>query len=120
MTISARISRWQAVWEGADADKVAALYAVSATHASAGVKARLPELGTAELRGPEQIRAYAEKSFALVKNIRFEILAVTTQGGRDVVEYLRRSSMDTSGPKHVVEILEWEDGLLNAVRVFHF
>jgi limonene-1,2-epoxide hydrolase len=120
MTVSARVLRWQAAWEGADPDKVAALYTPKATHASAGVTARMPELGTAELHGPDQIRAYAEKSFALVKNIRFEILAVTTEGARDVVEYLRRSSIDTTGPKHVVEILEWQGDLLNAVRVFHF
>lgn len=120
MNISERVFHWQAAWEGADPDKVAALYTANATHASAGVKARLPDLDTAELRGPAQLRAYAEKSFALVKNIRFEILGVTTQGSRDVVEYLRRSSIDTGGPKHVVEILEWDGDLLNAVRVFHF
>lgn len=118
--ISGRVSRWQAAWQGADPDKVAALYAATATHASAGVKARLPELGAAELRGQEQIRLYAEKSFTLVKNIRFEILSVTTQGERDVVEYLRRSSIDTGGPKHVAEILEWDGDKLIAVRVFHF
>ncbi|MFZ5836469.1 MAG: nuclear transport factor 2 family protein [Pseudomonadota bacterium] len=120
MIIPERVLRWQSVWEGADPDRVAALYTPGATHASAGVKARMPELGKAELHGPAQIRAYAEASFALVKNIRFEILDVTSQGGRDVVEYLRRSSIDTAGPKHVVEILEWEGDLLCAVRVFHF
>ncbi len=120
MTVSKRVLRWQAVWEGADAGKVAALYAAGATHASAGVKARLPELGSAELRATDQIRLYAEKSFALVKNIRFEILDVTSHGARDVVEYLRHSSIDISGPKHVVEILEWEGDRLIAVRVFHF
>ncbi len=118
--ISKRVLRWQAVWEGGDPAQVAALYTSSATHASAGVTARLPELGTAELRGPEQLLAYAKMSFELVKNIHFEILGVTTEGARDVVEYLRRSSIDTTGPKHVVEILEWDGGLLSAVRVFHF
>jgi len=118
--ISKRVLRWQAAWQGANPDQVAALYVSNATHASAAVKARMPELGTAELCGPDQLRAYAEKSFALVKNIRFEILGVTTQGSRDVVEYLRQSSIDTVGPKHVVEILEWEGDMLTAVRVFHF
>lgn len=118
--ISKRVLRWQAVWEGGDPAKVAALYTSTATHASAGVAARLPELGTAELRGPDQIRAYATRSFALVKNIRFEILGVTTEGATDVVEYLRRSSIDITGPKHVVEILEWDGDLLSSVRVFHF
>lgn len=118
--MSERVLRWKAAWEGADAAKVAALYTPDATHASAGVTARMPDLGTAELRGPDQIRAYAEASFMLVRNIRFEILGVTTAGGRDVVEYLRRSSIDTAGPRHVVEILEWEGDLLQAVRVFHF
>ncbi|MEQ1888914.1 MAG: nuclear transport factor 2 family protein [Alphaproteobacteria bacterium] len=120
MTVSQRVLRWQSIWEDTDPDRVAALYTANATHASAGVKARMPELGTAELRGQEQIRAYAEMSFALVKNIRFEILGVTTQGPRDVVEYLRRSSIDTSGPRHVVEILEWQGDLLCAIRLFHF
>ena len=120
MSIPDRVQCWRAAWEGADAGAVAALYAGDATHASAGVAARMPELGRAQLRGRAQIREYAETSFARVKDIRFEILAVTTQGARDVVEYLRRSSIDTSGPKHVVEILEWEGDLLTAVRVFHF
>lgn len=118
--IPERVLRWQAVWEDADPDKVAALYTANATHASAGVKAMLPALATAELRGPEMLRDYAEASFARVKNIRFEILGVTTDGARDVVEYLRRSSIDIDGPKHVVEILEWDGDLLCAVRVFHF
>lgn len=115
-----RVQRWRAAWEGGDAGAVAALYTGDATHASAVVAARMPELGGAKLRGRAQIREYAQKSFALVKDIRFEILAVTTQGARDVVEYLRRSSIDTAGPKHVVEILEWEGDWLTAVRVFHF
>lgn len=118
--ISERVLRWQMAWQGADAGAVAALYTPNATHASAGVTARLPELGRAELHGVAEIRRYAEMSFALVKDIRFEILAVTTQGARDVVEYLRRSSIDTAGPKHVVEILQWEGDRLSGVRVFHF
>lgn len=120
MHIPERVQRWKQAWEGADPDSVAALYSAAATHASAGVKARMPELNRAELQGPDQIRAYAELSFRLVKNIRFEILQITTQDRRDVVEYFRRSSIDTEGPKHAVEILEWDGDLLNAVRVFHF
>jgi ketosteroid isomerase-like protein len=120
MSIPDRVQRWRAVWEGADADAVAALYAEDATHASAGVAARMPELGATQLRGRAQIREYAQISFARVKDIRFEILGVTSERARDVVEYLRRSSIDAAGPKHVVEILEWEGGLLAAVRVFHF
>ena len=117
--ISDRVLRWQKAWEGADPDAVAALYASAAIHASAAVKAILPS-GATELNGPAQLRRYAEAAFARVKNRRFKILGVTTQGARDVVEYLRHSSIDTSGPKHVVEILEWDDDLLAAVRVFHF
>lgn len=37
-------------------------------------KGRMPELNRAELRGPDQVSAYVEISFRLVKNIRFEIL----------------------------------------------
>ncbi len=120
MIVSERILRWQAAWESAYADKVAVLYSPCATHASAAVRTLLPDLNRAELRGPAEVRAYAAAAFASVKNICFEILGVTTQGSRDVVEYLRRSSIDIVGPKHVVEILEWEGDLLTAVRVFHF
>ncbi len=117
---SDRVLRWKAAWEGTDAARVAALYTANATHASAAAYILLPDLGRAELRGRNELHRYTQAAMARVQDRRFDIIGVITQGDSDVVEYLRYSSIDRAGPKHVAEILQWEGALLCAVRVFHF
>jgi ketosteroid isomerase-like protein len=115
-----RIARWHAAWGSRDADRVIALYAPDATHASALVARYAPDNDGTTLRGAERIAAYFRRALARFAWLRFEILTVTEDAGRSAVEYLRRSDVDGDHPAHVLELLEWRDGRIAAVRVFHF
>lgn len=117
--MSERVDRWKEAWESRDAERVAALYASDATHASAVVARIFPEAGGAVLHGVEQIREYARRGFSRFTHLRFEILTVTEASGRSAVEYRRHSNLDGDQPAHVLELLEWNGDRLQAVRVFH-
>lgn len=117
--MSTRVDTWKAAWESRDVERIVALYAPDATHASALVPRFLPEAGDAVCRGREQIAAYFRRALGRYRELRFELLTVTEDADRSAVEYRRNSDVDGANPKHVLELLEWKDGLLSAVRVFH-
>jgi ketosteroid isomerase-like protein len=117
---SQRVAAWKNAWESRDPARVVSLYAKDATHASAKVAALRPELGRSCLRGHAEIEQYAATAFRRFTWLRFELLTVTESGDRAAVEYLRHSNLDADNPSHVLELLEWREGLLSGVRVFHF
>ena len=117
---SARVLAWQSAWESRNPDKVAALYAREATHASAVVSRLYPEASASVLKGRDQIREYARRGMALFTSLRFEILSVVENADSAAVEYLRHSNLDTDQPSHVLELLEWDRERIKSVRVFHF
>ena len=118
--LSPRVVAWKNAWESRDPTQVVSLYARDASHASAKVAALRPELGRSELRGHPEIEEYAATAFRRFTWLRFELLTVTESSNRAAVEYLRHSNLDGDNPSHVLELLEWREGLINAVRVFHF
>lgn len=118
--MSERVDRWKAAWESRDADRVLALYAPDATHASALVPRFLPDASGPVCRGRAQIGEYFRRGLARFTNLRFELVTVTEDAERSAVEYRRHSNVDGSDPAHVLELIEWRDGLIRAVRVFHF
>ena len=115
---SPRVERWRAAWHGGDADVVAALYAPRGIHDSAKVAEAMPALGRTELRGREEIHAYAAGAFERVGWLKFEFLNVVESDHLSAMEYLRTSGIDPT-PHRVVEVLEWDGELLAAVRVYH-
>jgi len=117
---STRVLAWQAAWESRNPDKVAALYARDATHASAVVTQLYPEAKASVLRGRDQIREYARRGVERFTTLRFEILSVVESDRGAAVEYLRHSKVDADEPAHVLELIEWERERIKSVRVFHF
>ena len=117
---SQRVVAWKKAWESRDPARVVALYARDATHASAKVTALRPELGRSYLRGHAEIEEYAAAAFRRFKWLRFDLLTVTESGDRAAIEYLRHSNLDADNPSHVLELLEWREGLIGGARVFHF
>jgi hypothetical protein len=116
--ISARVLGWRDAWHSGDADRVAVLYAADGTHDSAKVAATMPaQGGRTALSGRDEIRAYAARAFERVRWLRFEFLNVVETPALSAMEYLRTSGIDST-PQRVVEILEWDGGLLKAVRVY--
>ena len=116
--ISDRVMLWKAAWESREADKVAALYTNEATHESSMVPQLYP--GKTILKGREEVREYARRGLARFKDLRFEITVVTESPTRAAVEYLRHSDVDAGTPRRVLELIEWDSGLIRAVRVYHF
>ena len=116
---SERVTRWKAAWESLDADRVAELYAANATHSSPQVPRVYPEARDGVLRGVGQIREYARRGLARYTALRFELETVTENSERSAVEYRRYSNVDTSGPLHGLELIDWHGPLIAAVRVFH-
>jgi SnoaL-like domain len=117
---STRVPAWQAAWESRNPDKVAALYARDATHASAVVTQLYPEAKASVLKGRDQIREYARRGVAMFTTLRFEILSVVESDMGAAVEYLRHSNLDTDRPAQVLELIEWDHARIKSVRVFHF
>lgn len=117
---STRVLAWAAAWESRNPDKVAALYAREATHASAVVSQLYPEAQASVLKGRDQIREYARRGMERFTTLRFEIVSVVETDGSAAVEYLRHSNLDTDKPKHVLELIEWDRERIKSVRVFHF
>ena len=118
--MSARVDAWKAAWESRDVERIVALYAPDATHASALVRRFLPEADGPVCRGRAQIAEYFRRALGRYRELRFELATVTEDATRSAVEYHRHSDVDGVNPKHVLELLEWKGGLLSAVRVFHF
>ena len=117
---SQRVVAWKNAWESRESARVVALYVADATHASAKVTALRPELGRSYLRGHAEIEEYAAAAFRRFKWLRFDLLTVTESGDRAAIEYLRHSNLDADNPSHVLELLEWREGLIGGARVFHF
>jgi nuclear transport factor 2 (NTF2) superfamily protein len=117
--MSRRVDAWKAAWESRDVERIVAMYAPDATHASALVRQVLPEADGAACHGRAQIAEYFRRALGRYRELRFELLTVTEDGGRSAVEYRRHSDVDGANPKHVLELLEWRGDLLSAVRVFH-
>ena len=118
--MSKRVDEWKAAWESRDVARIIALYAPDATHASHLVPLILPEAGGSVCRGRERIAEYFRRALGRFRELRFALATVTEDATRSAVEYHRHSDVDGDDPKHVLELLEWEGGVLRAVRVFHF
>lgn len=119
-TLSARVEAWKSAWESRDPARVVALYTRDATHQSAMIAKHYPELKKLALQGHHEIGVYARRGLERYTDLRFEILTVTESGDRAAVEYRRHSNLDGANPAHVLELIEWRDALISAVRVFHF
>jgi hypothetical protein len=118
LAITPRVEAWRAAWQSGDAARVAALYAVSATHDSAKVAVAMPGLGRSFLKGQAEIEAYALRAFGRVHPLRFDITRLLETDLTSTVEYIRHAP--NAEPTRVCEVLEWRHGKLVAVRVYHF
>ena len=118
--MSQRVDGWKAAWESRDVERIVALYAPTATHASPLVPRLYPEAGGTVLHGRDHIRAYFQRALGRFTALRFAIDSVTETESRAAVEYHRHSNVDATHPAHVLELIEWSGESIQTVRVFHF
>lgn len=123
MEIPAMVAAWRDAWQSLVLERIANLYAPDATHMSGAVVERMKRAdGT--LKGPEELRIYAQAVRGQIASFRADILNVisseTAGGGHAAVEYWRVVDGDEAGRKRVLEIIEWQNDKIVACRVFHF
>lgn len=102
--------RWLDCFDRRDLDGLLALYADDATHTS-------PKIPTRTLRGKPAMRQWWQASFDRLPSLRYEATALTADGHRVFMEYIRHVDGEPDMP--IAEVLECEDGRIVASRVFH-
>jgi heme-degrading monooxygenase HmoA/ketosteroid isomerase-like protein len=108
--------RWLDCFERRDLDGLLALYADDATHTSPKIRTRHPETGGL-LRGKAAMRAWWQDSFDRLPSMRYEPTALTADGHRVFMEYIRHVDGEPDMP--IAEVLECADNKIVASRVFH-
>jgi ketosteroid isomerase-like protein len=108
--------RWLACFAARDLDSLLALYADDAVHTSPKIRTRHPDTG-GQLRGKAALRAWWADAFARLPELEYAPTAITADGDRAVMEYVRRVPGEPDLP--VAEALDIRDGRIVASRVFH-
>lgn len=114
--VAAIARRWLGCFERLDLDGLLALYADDCVHTSPKIRARHPETDGV-LRGKPALRAWWADAFARIPELVYEVRAITADGRRAVMEYVRHAPGDEDLP--VSETLEIEGGLIVASAVYH-
>ena len=108
---------WLACFARKDVDALVALYAEDARHTSPKLRALHPETG-GFLVGRAALRAWWADAFQRLPALRYEETALTADGTRVFMEYLRHAPGEPDLP--VAEVLETDGtGLIQASRVYH-
>lgn len=108
--------KWLACFERRDLDGLLELYTKDAVHCSPKIRVRHPDTGGV-LRGKPAMRAWWQDSFDRLPSMKYEPTAITADGERVVMEYVRKVDGEPDMP--VAEVLEVRDGKIIASRVFH-
>src|SRR6185503_14452414 len=115
-SLRAIAERWLACFERRDLDGLLALYADDATHTSPKIRVRHPETG-GRLRGKAAMRAWWQDSFERLPSMRYEPTALTADGRRVFMEYVRHVVGEPDYP--VAEVLECDHNQIIASAVYH-
>jgi heme-degrading monooxygenase HmoA/ketosteroid isomerase-like protein len=114
--LRATATSWLQCFERRDLDGLLALYADDATHTSPKIRVRHPETGGL-LHGKAAMRAWWQDSFDRLPSMRYVPTALTANGDRVFMEYVRHVDGEPDMP--VAEVLDVRGGLIVASRVFH-
>jgi hypothetical protein len=109
--------RWLAASNSGDVEAMIDLYSEDAVHESPKVRRSLPG-SDGKLVGKAAIRTWWEQSIGGVPGLSYELSALTSDGSRAVIEYLRRAPGEE--PVAVAEVFEVRDGKIVHSIVYHF
>ena len=107
---------WLRAFNTHDVDALVDLYAVDATHTSPKIRALHPDTG-GKLVGKEALARWWREANARLPNLRYEIMRLTADADRVVMEYVRHAPNEP--PMPVAEVLDVRDGRIVASRVYH-
>ncbi|WP_225412819.1 nuclear transport factor 2 family protein [Stigmatella hybrida] len=107
---------WLRAFNAHDVEALVALYAEDATHTSPKIRVLHPETG-GKLVGKPALAQWWKEANARLPGLRYEETALTADGERVFMEYLRHAPGEA--PMPVAEVLEVRGGKIVASRVYH-
>ena len=107
---------WLSAFNAHDVPRLVALYDERATHTSPKIRALHPETG-GQLVGRAALSAWWSSAIARLPGLRYEATALTADGERVLLEYVRHAPSEP--PMPVAEVFEIRGGAIVASRVYH-
>ncbi len=108
--------QWFAAFNKHDLEKLLALYDDEAQHFSPKLKVRQPATN-GYISGKEALGSWWQDAFDRLPTLQYDVLTITANEERVFMEYIRR--VDGEADMQVGEVLEIQDGLIVASRVYH-
>lgn len=117
MTTPEQVGRaWLEAFNAYDVERLVALYADDCTHTSPKIRALHPETG-GKLIGKAALKTWWTEANRRLPGLRYELLCLTSNDERVVLEYLRHAPNEA--PMPVAETFDVRAGRIVASRVFH-
>jgi ketosteroid isomerase-like protein len=116
MTPDALGRAWLDAFNAHDVERLVALYADDCTHTSPKIRALHPET-RGQLVGKAALRTWWSDAIRRLPGLRYELVRLTANDERVVLEYLRHAPNEA--PMPVAEAFDVRDGRIVASRVFH-
>ncbi len=107
---------WLEAFNAHDVDRLVSLYADDCTHTSPKLRVLHPETH-GQLVGKPALREWWASAMKRLPGLRYQLVALTANGERVVLEYLRHAPNEAALP--VAEAFDVRGGLIVASRVFH-
>lgn len=107
---------WIDAFNAHDVERLIALYADDCTHTSPKIRALHPETG-GQLVGKAALRTWWTDAIKRLPGLRYELVRLTANDERVVLEYLRHAPNEA--PMPVAEAFDVRAGHIVASRVFH-
>ncbi len=108
--------RWFRAFNAHDLEGLLDLYAEDARHFSPKLQLRKPET-RGWVQGKEALREWWRDAFQRLPSLRYEPTALIADGQAVFMEYIRH--VEGEKDLRVGEVLEVQDGLITASRVYH-
>ena len=114
--IKAIAQHWFDAFNAHDLEKLLALYSDNAQHYSPKLKIRQPETNGL-IKGKDALRLWWQDSFERLPSLRYEPTRFIADEANIFMEYIRH--VDGEDNIIVGEVLEIQDGVIVASRVYH-
>jgi hypothetical protein len=107
---------WFKAFNTQDLEKLLSLYDNEAKHFSPKLKIRMPET-KGLVTGKEELRGWWKDAFDRLPSLKYIITSLTANESRIFMEYIRKVKGEED--MLIAEVLEIQNGLIVASRVYH-